>query len=74
VLVVLDELGEYLRRVQNIGGRDQLTAFLKALLTAIESTPSPAFRQGEKALRENHKGMSGGLTKPTNSRSSSAAN
>lgn len=42
VLVVLDELGEYLRRVQNMGGRDQLTAFLKALLTAIESTPQAA--------------------------------
>ena len=42
VLVVLDELGEYLRRVQGMGGRDQLTAFLKALLTAIESTPHAA--------------------------------
>lgn len=42
VLVVLDELGEYLRRVQNMGGRDQLTAFLKTLLTAIESTPRAA--------------------------------
>ena len=42
VLVVLDELGEYLRRVQNMGGRDQLTAFLKALLTAVESTPRAA--------------------------------
>jgi hypothetical protein len=42
VLVVLDELGEYLRRVQNMGGRDQLTGFLKALLTAIESTPQAA--------------------------------
>lgn len=42
VLVVLDELGEYLRRVQGMGGRDQLTAFLKALLTAIESTPQAA--------------------------------
>lgn len=42
VLVVLDELGEYLRRVQGMGGRDQLTAFLKALLTAIESTPNAA--------------------------------
>lgn len=42
VLVVLDELGEYLRRVQGMGGRDQLTAFLKALLTAIESTPKAA--------------------------------
>lgn len=42
VLVVLDELGEYLRRVQHMGGRDQLTGFLKALLTAIESTPHAA--------------------------------
>lgn len=42
VLVVLDELGEYLRRVQHMGGRDQLTAFLKALFTAIESTPNAA--------------------------------
>lgn len=42
VLVVLDELGEYLRRVKGMGGRDQLTAFLKALLTAIESTPKAA--------------------------------
>jgi hypothetical protein len=42
VLVVLDELGEYLRRVQSMGGRDQLTGFLKALLTAIESTPKAA--------------------------------
>lgn len=42
VLVVLDELGEFLRRVQNMGGRDQLTGFLKALLTAIESTPQAA--------------------------------
>jgi predicted AAA+ superfamily ATPase len=42
VLIVLDELGEYLRRVQGMGGRDQLTAFLKALLTAIESTPQAA--------------------------------
>lgn len=42
VLIVLDELGEYLRRVQGMGGRDQLTAFLKALLTAIESSPKAA--------------------------------
>ncbi len=39
VLVVLDELGEYFRRVQGMGGRGQLTVFLKALLGAIESTP-----------------------------------
>ncbi|WP_412049467.1 ATP-binding protein [Hoeflea sp. Naph1] len=42
VLVVIDELGEYLRRVQNMGGRDQLAAFLKALLAAVESTPQAA--------------------------------
>ena len=29
VLVVPDELGEYLRRVKGMGGRDQLTAFLR---------------------------------------------
>jgi predicted AAA+ superfamily ATPase len=55
VLVVLDELGEYLRRVQGMGGRDQLTAFLKALLTAIESTPHAAVvytlgRQGRRCV------------------------
>lgn len=42
VLVVLDEMGEYLRRVQHMGGRDQLTAFLKALFTAIEGNPRAA--------------------------------
>ena len=42
VLIVLDELGEYLRKVKGMGGRDQLTTFLKALLTAIESTPKAA--------------------------------
>lgn len=42
VLILLDELGEYLRRVKGMGGRDQLTAFLKALLTAIERTPKAA--------------------------------
>jgi predicted AAA+ superfamily ATPase len=30
VLVVLDELGEYLRKSKDLGGRDQLPAFLKA--------------------------------------------
>lgn len=42
VLVVLDEMGEYLRRVQHMGGRDQLTAFLKALFTAVEGNPRAA--------------------------------
>ena len=41
-LVVLDELGEYLRKVQHTNGRDQLTAFMKALLTAIETSPRAA--------------------------------
>jgi hypothetical protein len=48
VLVVLDELDEYLRRVQGMGGRDQLTVFLKALLGAIESTPRAAVTWGVK--------------------------
>jgi predicted AAA+ superfamily ATPase len=39
VLIVLDELGEYLRKVQHIDGRNQLTAFMKALFTAIDTTP-----------------------------------
>jgi predicted AAA+ superfamily ATPase len=42
VLLVLDEMGEYLRRVQHMGGRDQLTAFLKALFTAVEGSPRAA--------------------------------
>lgn len=42
VLIVLDELGEYLRRVKNTAGRDQLTGFLKSLFSAIESTPRAA--------------------------------
>lgn len=56
VLVVLDELGEYLRRVQNMGGRDQLVAFLKALLTAIESTPHAAIVY-TLAIRSDGKGV-----------------
>jgi predicted AAA+ superfamily ATPase len=42
VLIVLDELGEYLRKVQHMDGRDQLTAFMKALFTAIETTSNAA--------------------------------
>ncbi|MHA6731232.1 ATP-binding protein [Devosia sp. A369] len=42
VLVVLDEMGEYLRRVQFMNGREQFTAFLKSLFSAIESHPNAA--------------------------------
>jgi len=43
LLIVLDELGEYLRRVKHMtGARDQLAAFLKALLSAVEETPRAA--------------------------------
>ncbi len=56
VLIVLDELGEYLRRVQGMGGRDQLTAFLKALLTAVESTPKAAVVY-TLAVRQDGKGI-----------------
>ncbi|BEU20012.1 DUF499 domain-containing protein [Paraburkholderia sp. 22B1P] len=42
VLVVLDELGEYLRKCPDAYGRDQLSAFLKALFTAVESRPRAA--------------------------------
>ncbi|MFW5655497.1 MAG: ATP-binding protein [Roseicyclus sp.] len=42
VLVVLDELGEYLRKSKTLGGRDQLPAFLKALFTAIDRSPNAA--------------------------------
>jgi hypothetical protein len=42
VLIVVDELGEYLRKVQHMDGRDQLAAFMKALFTAIETTPNAA--------------------------------
>lgn len=37
VLVVLDELGEYLRKCPDAYGRDQMSAFLKALFAAVES-------------------------------------
>lgn len=37
VLVVLDELGEYLRKCPDAHGRDQISAFLKALFAAVES-------------------------------------
>lgn len=36
VLVVLDELGEYLRKCPDAFGRDQLAAFLKALFSAVD--------------------------------------
>ncbi|KTR83718.1 hypothetical protein NS277_07000 [Novosphingobium barchaimii] len=36
VLVVLDELGEYLRKCPDAYGRDQISAFLKALFAAVE--------------------------------------
>lgn len=42
VLIVLDEMSDYLRRVQHMGGKDQLTAFLKALFTAAEGNPRAA--------------------------------
>ena len=42
VLIVLDELGEYLRRVMHTDGRDQLTGFLKSLFSAVEGTPRAA--------------------------------
>lgn len=42
VLIVLDEMGEYLRRVQFMEGREQFTAFLKALFSAVESHPNAA--------------------------------
>ncbi|WP_237236295.1 ATP-binding protein [Sphingobium sp. RAC03] len=38
VLVVLDELGEYLRKCPDAFGRDQLAAFLKALFSAIDGS------------------------------------
>jgi hypothetical protein len=41
-LIVLDELGEYLRKVPSAGGRGQLAAFLKALFGAVESAPNAA--------------------------------
>jgi predicted AAA+ superfamily ATPase len=42
VLIVLDELGEYLRKVQHMDDRDQLAALMKALFTAVESTSNAA--------------------------------
>ena len=60
VLIVLDELGEYLRKVQHMGGRDQLTGFLKALFTAVEIDAQrrrrihvgrPPRRKGDRRLR-----------------------
>lgn len=42
VLIVLDELGEYLRKCPDAGGRNQLAAFLKALFSAVESRPKAA--------------------------------
>jgi predicted AAA+ superfamily ATPase len=42
VLIVLDELGEYLRKVQHMDGRNQLAAFMKALFTAVETTSNAA--------------------------------
>ena len=42
VLVVLDELGEYLRKCPDAYGRDQISAFLKALFAAVESRPRAA--------------------------------
>lgn len=42
VLVVLDELGEYLRKSKDLDGGDQLPAFLKALFTAIDRAPNAA--------------------------------
>lgn len=42
VLIVLDELGEYLRKCPDAGGRDQLAAFMKALFSAVESRPKAA--------------------------------
>ena len=42
-LIVLDELGEYLRKAAALSaGRGQLSSFLKALLTAVESSPTAA--------------------------------
>lgn len=41
-LLVLDEIGEYLRKSPGAGGRDQLAAFIKALFSAVESSPRAA--------------------------------
>ncbi|MYK32720.1 MAG: DUF499 domain-containing protein, partial [Boseongicola sp. SB0670_bin_30] len=43
VLILLDELSVYLRKVRNLNdARDQLTAFLTSLFKAVESTPNAA--------------------------------
>ena len=42
VLIVLDELGEYLRKSRELAGRDQLPAFLKALFSAVDRSPNAA--------------------------------
>ncbi|MBS3962217.1 MAG: ATP-binding protein [Sandarakinorhabdus sp.] len=41
-LIVLDELGEYLRKCPEANGRDQLAAFIKAIFSAVESSPRAA--------------------------------
>lgn len=41
-LIVLDEIGEYLRKSPGAGGRDQLAGFIKALFSAVESSPRAA--------------------------------
>jgi hypothetical protein len=41
-LIVLDELGEYLRKVEHLEGRDQLTGFMKSLFAAVEATENAA--------------------------------
>ncbi len=56
VLIVLDEMSDYLRRVQHMEGRDQLTAFLKALFTAAEGSPRAAVVY-TLALRNDGKGI-----------------
>ena len=43
VLILLDELSVYLRKVRNLDdARDQLTAFLTSLFKAVEGTPNAA--------------------------------
>lgn len=41
-LILLDELGEYLRKCPDALGRDQLAAFLKALFSAVEGRKDAA--------------------------------
>lgn len=41
-LIVLDELGEWLRKCPEAGGRDQIPGFIKALFSAVESCPRAA--------------------------------